>query len=139
MKRLLIIAILALAACSSEPPLSEGRVVDREFDPEHTEHYTETHYRTEYYEDCGYDSEYNFQTGQYEQVYSCESESRQVPYYVDATRRVDDDWDIQIEGCTTNDKGEEKCRTSWIDVSRAVYEECELRRLYKEGSGCRPR
>lgn len=139
MKRIILIAVVILAACSSEPPLTEGRVVDRVFDPEHIEHYTETHYRTEYYEDCGLRSEYDYFEEEYVSEYVCETETRQVPYYTDESRRVEDDWDIQIEGCTTDEDGEEKCRTSWIDVSEFLYVECEEGAYYKEGSGCPPR
>lgn len=131
MKRLLLAgAILALvAACGEpEPPLTEGKVVDRVFTPEHWE----DGYRTESYMDCGL--HYDWYAEDY--VFDCRPDTRQV-YEVQHVWRTDA-WKIQIHGCVTDEDGDKKCRDEWVHVGENLYDECLLHRLYRKETGCLP-
>lgn len=130
MKRLLLVSlVLVLAACGDpEPPLTEGKVIDRTFTPEHWE----DGYDTEYYNDCGL--HYDWMEGEY--VFDCRPATRRV-YEAHHVWR-EDTWKIHIRGCTTDEKGKEDCRTDWITVGQDLYDQCILHRLYRQETGCLP-
>jgi hypothetical protein len=128
-----VLPLLLLFGCS-DPPLKEGKVVEREFDPAHTEHYIQTLWRTESYPDTECSTNYNGQTTCHMVI-----RTRSVPYYVPATRWVEDDWDLKLKACEPKKDGGEKCRTSWRDVSQNEYDQCEVGSYYKEDEGCTPR
>lgn len=134
----LFAVIIAVLVSTYEPPLKEGRVVDKDFTPAHYEEYTATYYRTEIYTDL----ETQCSGGYNGEPQTCRSvpvtKTRQVPYYVQEERWVEDDYDIEIRGCKTDDDGKEKCRTSHIDVSRSTYNQCKLGSLYREETKCLP-
>jgi hypothetical protein len=133
---LVVVAALAGGAGCGDPPLKAGVVVDRELTPAHTEHYTATHYRTETY------TEWETVCHGYGEYRSCGTEpvtrTRQVPYYVQESRWVEDDFDLELRSCETKD-GKERCRTGRVDVSRDTYEQCAVGRRYREETKCTPR
>lgn len=120
-----------------EPPPEEGRVINEDFTPAHYEEYQQPHYITETYtytdSECSTD---------FDGKYSCrpvtKTGTRTVTYYTTEERHVPDDWDVQIQACETNDKGEEKCRTNWIDVSEATFEQCKIGSFYRKETKCLP-
>lgn len=121
-------------ATTYEPPPSEGTVIEREFDPAHTENYMQAHYRSVPYTTTQCTGGY----GDTPQTCRTVTNYRTETYYLPATRHVPDDWDIRIQACETNDEGEEKCRTGWIDVSREVHDQCEIGRYYRKETQCLP-
>lgn len=120
-----------------EPPPEEGKVINEEFEPAHWEEYQQAHYIQESYPvtetECSTDFNGN---------HSCRTVTRTayrtVTYYTTEERYVDDDWDIQIQACETNDEGKEKCRTNWIDVSEATFEQCKIGSFYRKETACLP-
>lgn len=104
------LVVLFLAACNSEPPITSGKVMEKRFTPAHWE----DGYRTEsrYGPHCGYDiyGDYDCSIKHYtEQVYEAHH------YY------VNDRFQLQLESCGNNDKGELKCRTGWITIPESEY------------------
>jgi hypothetical protein len=115
MKKILFILPLFLIACSSEPDLTSGTVVNKRFEP--------AHYET-----------------RLQQVYSgqnCSGSGAQrvctpIYTYVPVNDYYPDDWDIQLKACG-EEAGKEKisdCRTSWIDVSEEVYNQYGVGKHY---------
>lgn len=104
-----------------EPPLEEGKVTEKDFTAAHWE----SGYNTEYHDECGLEVNIDGDL-----VMACHTVSEQV-YEAHHTWH-DDDYDILLYACKTNDKGEEKCRTSWKDVPALTYSECQIGSLYKK-------
>lgn len=134
-------ACLLVGACDSEPPVTEGRVLNRNFEPAHEEEYWRTEYRTEYYTEEVCTSDYDPFTGEYRgQRCRQESRTRQVPYDVRDTRWVPDDWDLYLQQCepegTRNEDGEilttdERCREGWVDIDdEDTYDSYEIGSYY---------
>lgn len=42
-------------------------------------------------------------------------------------------YELQVDGCSQNRRGETKCRKEWKSVSRHVYENCGARQLWVKG------
>lgn len=127
-KILVILALAGIIAGCGDPPPKEGYVRDKRFTPAHWE----DGYRTEYYEDCGYESQYNFSTEKYEMVWDCHQESRQV--YESHHHWAHDDWDLYLEDCKTTDEGKRKCRRGWVDVTEATYERYAIGQHYPDAA-----
>lgn len=126
--------VIVVLVQSYEPPVKEGKVVDRRFTPAHEEDYMQAHYRSVPYTTTQCTGGY----GTTPQTCRTVTEWRTETYYLPATRWVPDDWDLQLRDCKTNDEGKEKCRTGWIDVSQSTYHQCKLGSLYKKDVACLP-
>lgn len=101
MKRLLVVVIAALVliACGpSLPPITSGKVVNREFVP--------AHYEGGWDEDCG--MEYDF----FNEEWDYECDSRWDPH----DHWVGDRWKLQLENCEA-----EKCRKAWVYVDETTF------------------
>ncbi len=104
MKRV-ILMLLLIAACSSDPPITEGTVVNREFKAAHWESGYRSEPRYGYHCGIGYDGEYGCGMKHYtEQVY----EERHT--------YIEDRYRLQLKSCE-----EDKCRTGWITVPEDEY------------------
>lgn len=107
------VAIVFLAACSSEPPVTEGTVVRKEFSPAHWEGGWETRYEYR----CGYGTDYDGKM-----KYRCRNES--VSYWDDQHIWQADQWRIRLRSCetgTTTDKP--KCREGWQYVDQQTFDD----------------
>lgn len=119
MRRVLVLvaALTLMVGCGGEDPPEQGDVINKEYTPAHWE----SGYRTEHYQDCGLHQNID---GDLE--FGCEPATRQVwePHH----EHVQDRWRLRLRDCTTDDKGERKCREGWLSVDETTYHD------YKTGS-----
>jgi hypothetical protein len=113
--------------------LTEGEVVDRSFVPAHWEDYmrpvTRTRQATRQVCSGGY--------GSVPQTCRTEFYTETYTDYVPDERWVEDDWNLEIDGCSENRRGDNICRTDWVDVSESVYDDCDLGAYWREETACR--
>ena len=129
---LVLIAGLVLSACGK--PVNEGVVIDKNFEPAHSETRTvsETYYMPEYR--CRMVTKTQYVNGKSQTVSSNECGTENVAHtrWVPRTFYYDDEWTIKIRHCTT-DGNEEKCRVGTKEVSRNLYNRAELGSYFKDG------
>jgi hypothetical protein len=123
-----MVAALALSACNSEPPVTQGYIRDKIFEPAHWEGGYE--YYTDIEFGCDTESEYNYATGQYETVESCGWEPVEKSRYEPHHTWVDDRYKFQLEACEKNDKGENKCRKGNKTVTESEYDRYQVGQHY---------
>jgi hypothetical protein len=113
--------------------LSEGQVVNRDFTPAHWEEYqravTGTRLSTRTVCSGGY--------GSVPQTCRPETYTETYTYYVPDERWVEDDWDLRIDGCSENRRGDTICREEWVDVTQTVYDDCDISDYWRRETACR--
>lgn len=122
MKRLLLI-ILLLAACNSDPPIVEGDVIDKRFEPAHWE--------------GGYDyipmvrteCHSTYVNGQTQT--SCGPQTFMQPIWEDQHEWINDRYRLKLEVCEVKD-GKNKCRSSWRTVTESEYHDYSIGNHYPD-------
>lgn len=109
--------------------LIEGEVVNRDFTPAHYE--SEPRTRQVY---DGQDCRTTTNSSGFTST-SCTSKYRSETYYVDVF--YNDDWDIAVDGCSQNRRGDTICRIDWVDVSESVYDDCTPGEYWRRETACR--
>lgn len=110
---------LWLSSCSSEPPITTGKVVDKSFEPAHWEGGYE--YFTTYGYHCGLG---------YDGKYGCGLKSYEDSRWEDQHTWHNDSYRIQLQSCEENDKGELKCRTGWRTITELEYDRYDIGNHY---------
>lgn len=106
-----LMLLVSLGACNSDPEITEGYVVQKQFEPEHWE--------GGWVEDCDndwFDADDDGDTWEEE----CDSEWK--PHH----HRVSDRWKIRLEDCRVNEKGERKCYRSWLTVDETTFHDFKV-------------
>lgn len=105
-----------LTSCNSEPPIEEGKVVNRRFEPAHWESGYRSEPRYGYQCGIGYDGKYGCGLKHYtEQVYEAQH------HY------VEDRYKLKLEKCE-----EDKCRQGWITVPESEYSDYAIGNHYPD-------
>ena len=128
---LLIIGLgLILFGCSTEPPVTQGTVADKQFTPAHWE----SGYRTDREYECG--THYDFYEGEY--VNDCRWVDDEV--WEQHHTWIGDSWALLLRDCVTpgtDKKGNPKCREGWTRVDETTFHDYEVDQTYphraKEG------
>jgi hypothetical protein len=103
---LTLLLFSGLSACSTDPEITSGYVVQKNFEPRHWEGGWEEDCDTDWFDE---DDDGNT----LEQ--DCDS------YWESHHRRVEDTWKIRLEDCRVNDKNERKCYRSWLEVDEDTF------------------
>lgn len=128
-KRLPIALLLLLLACG--PQIKEGYVIDKNFVPSHTNMENVTRYRMVPQFRCHTVSQYS--NGKTTTRQQCGTEMVSQPYSSYEPVYYPDDWDLHIEKCEVDDRGREKCKRRWIDVTKSTHDSFEIGNYYNNG------
>lgn len=121
--------MLTFLACSK--PLNEGTVVDKNFEPAHSEtrQVAETYYLPEY--KCRSVTETQYVNGKSQTVsrQQCGTESVAHTRWVPRTFHIEDKWSIELKHCDEDNK----CRKQWREVTKSVFDRVEIGSYYNNG------
>lgn len=122
-----IISTLFILFGCSDPAPETGKVLKREFTPEHWEGGYETYYTNEYV--CGYENRYNYYSDKYEYSYDCENERVSHDRWEEHHIWRNDKWKFYLQKCETDGK-KEKCHEGWREVTEHDYKRHSIGDFY---------
>lgn len=105
-KLFLLIPLLLFGACDSDPEVTEGYVVQKNFEP--------AHWEGGWVEVCENDW---FDTDEDGQIINDDCDTEWEAHHT----HVSDRWKIRLEDCQFNDKNERKCYRSWLTVDEDTF------------------
>lgn len=110
------LAILVLAGCAFTQPPTEGQVLSKNFTPAYTETYTVEVQSYDY--GCHNKNVYDYNTGEYEYIHTCEYYHGYHGKREERQRYHEDKWTVLFEG--ENSDGEIESRT--VDVPEPIFD-----------------